>query len=134
MERHFVGDMLHKVYTGEEVDAIPSQVIENAIFNLHEDTRIHAVLEGIHPNGFELLGLCYQEHADSPFVTRIRVMLEGEKQACVIDCPTVEEAIVGFNSILSDCRTGHVLSPDKNRGRYKAFCRMCCCRPLDRTG
>ena len=66
-------------FEGDALDKFPPGAVENAVFAIHRDTKIYAVLQTVHQDGFDVMGLCYKEHADSPLVTRIRVKGQVEE-------------------------------------------------------
>jgi hypothetical protein len=81
----------------------------------------------------EVLGMCYSEHADSPAITRFRVRTPDHKTVYDGGDDSVEYAVEKFREMLAQFGgKGHVLTPNLNRGRYAAFCRMLQCQPLER--
>jgi hypothetical protein len=133
-KKHFIGDMMHTVYSGDD---IPSEAGENAIFEVHEDSHLYAVLQ-IQYGRCDVMGMCYREHPESPLVARIRLRENGRKTAYHLEAPTVPRVVDCFNDMVEEFKkdkdfvAGHVLTPTKNRGRYAAFCRMLQCEPLDK--
>ena len=127
--------MLHTAYEGDELDGMPT----GGIFNLHEDSEIYAVVEYQPSPVSNVLGLCYREHRGSPLITKVRFKDEElrEKSSLRVACETPEQAVEAFNGLLAQFGNGngngHVLTPDHNRGRYAAFCRMMECEPLGRS-
>jgi hypothetical protein len=140
MTHHQIGDM---AWTEYSPDAVPAEVLkEPPVFPTHEDSQIYAVLQ-MQMEDSDGLGMCYREHVGSPLITRIRIRrdIDGDKAIFDVSASTIEQATTLFEWMLSEAEqetelegfiSGHVLTPNKNRGRYAAYCRMIRCQPLDK--
>jgi hypothetical protein len=122
----------------EEIDpeSVPVSAMEDPVWRLHEDTVIHAVLQGTLRGDDHVLGLCLQEHVDSPLVTKIRVKVKsddpfGEKSILRVDAQSPSQAVRVFTKTARDVlRQGEVFTPNLRRSQYVAYCRMLLCTPL----
>ena len=138
--RHQIADMRLMEYAADE---LPAETRTNAIFAIYADTSIYVVLQTESPNGWDVMGMCYRPGKDYPINTRLRIRdLRWEEDGCEDDQCEIydigdrspDETQQMFEELLAETGwTGHVLSPSKNRGRYKAFCRMLRCKPLERS-
>ena len=126
-KRHQIGDMTHFEYTGID---LPRNV--NPIFATTPSALIYAIIQ-LDGKGTDVLGLCYRAHPEAPLTTRIRVK-DGKLTVYDLDCKTPDEAQKGFQEMREQFPNwmGHVLTPNKNRGRYVAYCKMLHCNPMDR--
>ena len=125
-KRHQIGDMTHFEYTGID---LPRNI--KPIFALNRSSLIYAIIQ-LDGEGADVLGLCYRAHPEAPLTTKIRVK-GGKLTVHDLDCKTPEEAQKGFQEMREQFSNwmGHVLTPNKNRGRYVAYCQMIHCKPLD---
>jgi hypothetical protein len=127
--RHQIGDMTYTEFTG-----LPPEAGEDAVFRVYADSQVYAIVE------FEFedsttVGLCYREHRDSPLITRVRLLYGDRKTVYDLEVDSVEQAVLAFQRMLdlASVADGHVLTPNLNRGRYAAHCRMMHCEPLGST-
>jgi hypothetical protein len=132
---HQIGEMTCTVHTD-----LPPEVAEAAgeaaVFRIYEDSQVYAIVELEFAAGTHVLGMCYRERRNSPLITRVRTLAPGgPRTVYYLEEDSIAHAVEAFGEMvqLDGVAVGHVLTPDLNRGRYAAHCRMMHCEPLART-